>query len=144
MTTTTTETTTILTTVAEALYRQAGYVPFLWHIDDVREVNEDRETPFALTDAECLAILINARDNVSADTGMSLGIVEIELEFLAENHEGGPDLTGAVCGKLDAFSVALAHLAAEAAALLAEMQGEGMSGRVDRGAKCPRIIGGQP
>lgn len=39
---TTTETTTVLKTVAEALYRQAGYVPFLWHIDDVREVNTER------------------------------------------------------------------------------------------------------
>lgn len=139
----TTTDTTILTTVAEALYRQAGYVPFLWHIDDVREVNEDRETPLALTDAECLAILTNARDNVSADTGMSLWIIEIELECLAENREGSAD-TATLRTKLDALRTETARLAAEAAALLAEMQGEGMSGRVERGAKCPRIIGGQP
>lgn len=139
----TTTDTTILTTVAEALYRQAGYVPFLWHIDDVREVNEDREIPLVLTDAECLAILTNARDNVSADTGMSLWIIEIELECLAENREGSAD-TATLRTKLDALRTETARLAAEAAALLAEMQGEGMSGRVERGAKCPRIIGGQP
>lgn len=61
---------TILTTIAEALYRQAGYVPFLWHIDDVREVIEDREIPLALADAECLQVLLNLRDNVPADLGM--------------------------------------------------------------------------
>lgn len=119
---TTTETTTILTTVAEALYRQAGYVPFLWHIDDVREVNQDRETPLALTDAECLAILINARDNVSADTGMSLGIVEIELEFLAENREGSAD-TATLRTKLDALRTEAARLAEQMTAMLAEMNG---------------------
>ena len=38
----TTTDTTILKIIAEALYRQAGYVPILWHIDDVREVNTER------------------------------------------------------------------------------------------------------
>lgn len=119
---TTTETTTILTTVAEALYRQVGYVPFLWHIDDVREVNEDRENPLALTDAECLAILTNARDNVSADTGMSLWIIEIELECLAENREGSAD-TATLRTKLDALRTETVRLAEQMTALLAEMNG---------------------
>lgn len=119
----TTTDTAILKTIAEALYRQAGYVPFLWHIDDVREVNEDRETPLALTDAECLAVLINARDNVPADIGMSFDAIEVELECVAENREGGPDLTDAVRGNLDALSTELARLAAQMAAVLAEMNG---------------------
>ena len=81
---TTTETTTILKAVAEALYRQAGYVPFLWHIDDVRVVNQDREFFLDLTDAECLEVLTNARDNVPADIGMSFDAIEVELECVAE------------------------------------------------------------
>lgn len=112
----TTTDTTILTTIAEALYRQAGYVPFLWHIDDVREVNEDRETPLVLTDAECLAVLINARDNVPADIGMSFDAIEVELECVAENREGSADTLNAARHKLDRIS-------AEMAAVLAEMNG---------------------
>lgn len=113
---------TILTTMAEALYRQAGYVPFLWHIDDVREVNEDRETPLALTDAECLAILINARDNVPADIGMSFDAIEAELECVAENREGSAD-TATLRTKLDALRTETARLAEQMTALLAEMNG---------------------
>lgn len=78
--------TTILTTVAEALYRQAGYVPFLWHIDDVREVIEDRDIPLALTDAECLEVLLNLRDNVPADLGMDFDAIAAELEAWEENR----------------------------------------------------------
>ena len=112
----TTTDTTILKIIAEALYRQAGYVPFLWHIDDVRKVNEESELSLTLTDAECLEVLTNARDNVSADTGMSLGIIEIELECLAENREGSADTLNAARHKLDRIS-------AEMAAVLAEMNG---------------------
>lgn len=119
---TTTETTTILTTVAEALYRQAGYVPFLWHIDDVREVNEDRETPLALTDAECLEVLTNARDNVPADIGMSFDAIEVELECVAENREGSAD-TATLRTKLDALRAETARLAEQMTAMLAEMNG---------------------
>lgn len=119
---TTTETTTILTTVAEALYRQAGYVPFLWHVNDVREVNEDRETPLALTDAECLAILINARDNVPADIGMNFDAIEAELEYVAENREGSAD-TATLRTKLDALRTETARLAEQMTAMLAEMNG---------------------
>lgn len=137
---TTIETTTILKAVAEALYRQAGYVPFLWHIDDVRVVNQDREFFLDLTDAECLEVLTNARDNVPADLGMCFEAIAVELECWAENDLGSAAAMNAVRGKLDTLSTELARLAAEAAAVLDEMQGEGMSG----GAKCPRIIGGQP
>ncbi len=114
---------TILKTVAEALYRQAGYVPFLWHIDDVRTVIEDREIPLVLTDAECLDVLTDARDNVPADIGMSFDAIEVELECVAENRAASTDLPGAVRGKLDALSTELARLAAQAAALLDDTQG---------------------
>ena len=137
---TTIETTTILEAVAKALYRQAGYVPFLWHIDDVRMVIKDHDIALALTDAECLEVLENVRASVPADLGMCFEAIAVELECWVENGLASAAAMNAVRDKLDTLSVGLARLAAQAAALLAEMQGEGMSG----GAKSPRIIGGQP
>ena len=80
-----------LTTVAEALLAQAGYVPFLWHIDDVRSVIEDWEIDITLTDAECLEVLENALENHDADIGMNWDAIEAELGPLIERHaeEGG-------------------------------------------------------
>lgn len=81
---------TILRTVAEALLRQAGYVPFLWHIDDVRRVIEDREISVAFTDAECLQVLENALENHDASIGMSWDAIEAELgPFLERRAEAG-------------------------------------------------------
>lgn len=154
---TTTETTTVLKTVAEALYRKAGYVPFLWHIDDVRMVIEDHDIALALTDAECLEVLENVRENVPADLGMCFDAIAVELECWADNSLGSAAAMNAVRDKLDRISTETARLAAEMAAVLAEMQSDGMSGRAiteavghwperpeKSGATCPSIIGGQP
>lgn len=154
---TTTETTTILKTVAEALYRKAGYVPFLWHINDVRMVIEGHETALSLTDTECLEVLENVRDNLSPDLGIYFEAIAVELECWTENREGSTDLPGAVRDKLDRISTETARLAAEMAAVLADLQSDGMSGRAiteavghwperpeKSGATCPSIIGGQP
>ena len=147
--------TNILTTVAEALCRQAGYVPFLWHINDVRQVNAERGFGLTLTDAECLDVLTDARDNVPAEIGMSFEAIAIELECLAENRPAIAD-TAALRSTLDTLSTELARLAAQMA-VLAEVQGDGMSGRAiteaigqwaarpeKTGAPCPSTIGGQP
>lgn len=80
----------ILEAIAEAIYRRAGYVPFLWHINDVRQLIEDRELPLSLTDAECLEVLANARQNHDAEFGMTWDAIEAELEpFLEQGAEGG-------------------------------------------------------
>lgn len=114
---------TILTTIAEALYRQAGIVPFLWHIDDVRTVIEDRDIALALTDAECLEVLKNVRESVPADLGMCFDAIAVELECWADNRLGSAAYMNAVRDKLDRISTETARLAAEMAAVLTEMQG---------------------
>lgn len=82
---------TILITIADALYRQAGYVPFPWHISDVRHVIEDRELSVTLTDAECLQVLDNAFSNSEvAEFGVTWDTIEAEIETLVEfRTEGG-------------------------------------------------------
>lgn len=89
---TTTTDTTILKTVAEALYRQAGYVPFLWHIDDVRMVIEGHEMTLSLSDEQCLEVLENVRENLLPDLGMYFEAIAVELECWAENHPGSADM----------------------------------------------------
>jgi len=83
--------TTELVATAKAILRQAGYVPFLWHIDDVRCLIEDREIGLTLTDAECLEVLDNAHDNHNAEIGMNWDVIEAELGPLLERQaeEGG-------------------------------------------------------
>lgn len=82
---------TQLVAIAKTILRQTGYVPFLWHIDDVRGLIEDREIKITLTDAECLEILDNAYENHNAEFGMNWDVIEAELELFLERQaeEGG-------------------------------------------------------
>lgn len=74
----------------EAILRRVGYVPFLWHIDDVRTLIEDREIDLTLTDAECLEVLDNAHENHNAEIGMNWDVIEAELgPFLERRAEEG-------------------------------------------------------
>ena len=54
---------------AEKLLRSVGFVPILWHIDDVRKVATENDLG-ELTDEECLEILDGVIDNHDADTGI--------------------------------------------------------------------------
>lgn len=113
----TTDHTDIFKAIAAALYREAGCIPFPWHIDDVRHVAECREIVITLTDEDCLAVLENARDNHSAEFGMGWDEIEAELRCLAEcrDEESAGDTERRAT--LDLLRGSLAHASRLAAEL---------------------------
>ena len=81
---------TLFTAIAKALLRQAGYVPFLWHVTDVRCLIEDRGLNVTLTNGECLGILENADRNHDANIGMNWDALEAELTTYLETRDEAP------------------------------------------------------
>ena len=65
---------------AEWLLRRIGYVPILWHIDDVREIAEQDDVGFVPTEEECFQVLDNATDHHNAEHGIGWDDLSAELD----------------------------------------------------------------
>jgi len=70
---------------AEDLLRSLGYVPILWHIDDVRQCAQESDLG-QFTDAECLEILDTARKYHDAEWGISWEVLRFHTEDYAASR----------------------------------------------------------
>ena len=75
--------------IAEWLLRRIGFVPFLWHIDDVVCCADYNEIGFVPSKERCFAVLDNARDNHNAEYGMNWDVILAELEAIKPNDDVG-------------------------------------------------------
>lgn len=72
---------------AEWLLRRIGYVPILWHIDDVREIAEQDDVGFVPTEEECFQVLDNATDHHNAEHGIGWDDLSAELDQIKNDKE---------------------------------------------------------
>ena len=72
---------------AEKILRSLGYVPILWHIDDVRKVAQEDELG-TFTDDECLEVLDGVCDNHDADVGVDwIALGEYAAAFASQRAD---------------------------------------------------------
>ena len=73
--------------LAEWLLRRIGFVPILWHVDDVRDTAEQYELGFVPTKEECFQVLDHANENHNAEYGIGWDDLATELETLKGSQD---------------------------------------------------------
>ena len=79
----------IIQYLAEWLLRRIGYVPTLWHVDDVAACAEDNDVGFVPTREQCFEILNYVRHFRSAGGDMNWDTILAELSAFMPADEGG-------------------------------------------------------
>jgi hypothetical protein len=74
--------------LAEWLLRRIGYVPTLWHVDDVAACAEDNDIGFVPTREQCFEVLDDVRRFRTAGGDMSWDAILAELEAIRPGQEG--------------------------------------------------------
>ncbi len=78
----------IIQRMAEWLLRRIGYVPILWHVDDVAACAVDYDIGFVPTRKECFEVLDNARENHNSEYGMNWDVIAAEIDAINPAQEG--------------------------------------------------------
>lgn len=73
--------------LAEWLLRRIGFVPILWHVNDVRDTADRYELGFVPTEEECFQVLDHANENHNAEYGIGWDDLAAELKALKSGQD---------------------------------------------------------